>query len=319
MASITQDLRFKQAVIEYSFKHGVTRAATRYKRTRQWIYFWRRRYDGSIHSLEELSRRPHGHPNMHTEAELKLIGNFLSRNPSEGLVVLWVKLKRRGYARSLSSLYRVMQREGYFAERSKKKPKYIPKPYTQMTYPGERIQIDVKYVPQACTQAMGKGMRLYQFTTIDEYSRKRYLEGFSDNSSYSASIFARNAARYFGFKVECIQTDNGQEFTKTFSSRYAKGEELQPTLFQTVLRQMGIRHKQIRPYTPRHNGKVERSHRKDGERFYAGRKFYSLEDYNKQLKRYMNEYNNFPMRPLNWLSPNEYLASFFSKQSVTNV
>lgn len=28
MASITQDLRFKQAVIEYSFKHGVTRAAT---------------------------------------------------------------------------------------------------------------------------------------------------------------------------------------------------------------------------------------------------------------------------------------------------
>lgn len=141
MASITQDLRFKQAVIEYSFKHGVTRAATRYKRTRQWIYFWRRRYDGSIHSLEELSRRPHGHPNMHTEAELKLIGNFLRRNPSEGLVVLWVKLKRRGYARSLSSLYRVMQREGYFAERSKKKPKYIPKPYTQMTYPGERIQV----------------------------------------------------------------------------------------------------------------------------------------------------------------------------------
>ena len=210
MASITQDLRFKQAVIEYSFKHGVTRAATRYKRTRQWIYFWRRRYDGSIHSLEELSRRPHGHPNMHTEAELKLIGNFLRRNPSEGLVVLWVKLKRRGYTRSLSSLYRVMQREGYFAERSKKKPKYIPKPYTQMTYPGERIQIDVKYVPQACTQAMGKGTRLYQFTAIDEYSRKRYLEGFSDNSSYSAAIFARNAVRYFGFTIECIQTDNGQ-------------------------------------------------------------------------------------------------------------
>ena len=29
------------------------------------------------------------------------------------------------------------------------------------------------------------GTRLYQFTAIDEYSRKRYLEGFSDNSSYS--------------------------------------------------------------------------------------------------------------------------------------
>ena len=129
----------------------------------------------------------------------------------------------------------------------------------------------------------------------------------------------QNAVKYFKFPVKCVQTDNGQEFTKAFSSRYTKKTECQPTLFQTVLKQMGIRHKQIRPYTPRHNGKVERSHRKDGERFYAGRKFYSLEDYNKQLKRYMNEYNNFPMRPLNWLSPNEYLASFFSKQSVTNV
>ena len=37
---------------------------------------------------------------------------------------------------------------------------------------------------------------------------------------------------------------------------------------------MGIRHKQIRPYTPRHNGKVERSHRKDNEMFYAKKTFY---------------------------------------------
>ena len=32
--------------------------------------------------------------------------------------------------------------------------------------------------------------------------------------------------------------------------------------------------------------------------FYAKKTFYSLEDYNKQLRRYMNEHNNFPMRPL---------------------
>ena len=30
---------------------------------------------------------------------------------------------------------------------------------------------------------------------------------------------------------------------------------------------LGIRHKLIRPYTPRHNGKVERSHREDQRRF----------------------------------------------------
>ena len=83
-------------------------------------------------------------------------------------------------------------------------------------------------------------------------------------------------------------------------------------LAQKVLMTMGIRHKQIRPYTPRHNGKVERSHRKDNEMFYAKKTFYSPEDYNKRLRRYMNEYNNFPMRPLGWKSPNEFLSSFFS-------
>ena len=33
MKSITQDLKFKQAVINYSFNHGVTNAAIRYNKT----------------------------------------------------------------------------------------------------------------------------------------------------------------------------------------------------------------------------------------------------------------------------------------------
>ena len=37
---------------------------------------------------------------------------------------------------------------------------------------------------------------------------------------------------------------------------------------------LGIRHKLIRPYTPRHNGKVERSHREDQKRFYSCHSFY---------------------------------------------
>ncbi len=74
---------------------------------------------------------------------------------------------------------------------------------------------------------------------------------------------------------------------------------------------MGITHKQIRPYTPGHKGKAERSHRKDQERFYDRRTFYSPEDFKKQLQEYNKEYNDFPMRPLAWKSPNEYLDLFF--------
>ena len=33
MKNITQDLKFKQAVIDYSFNHGATNATLRYKKT----------------------------------------------------------------------------------------------------------------------------------------------------------------------------------------------------------------------------------------------------------------------------------------------
>ena len=76
------------------------------------------------------------------------------------------------------------------------------------------------------------------------------------------------------------------------------------------MEQLGIRHKLIRPYTPRHNGKVERSHRKDNEYFYATHKFYSFEDFQTQLARWNRVYNHFPMRPLNWQSPGQVLSNY---------
>ena len=58
MNKITQDMRFKQAVIEYSLKHRVTKAAIRYKTNRQNIYRWRKKVeggaDGAIAGLETV-------------------------------------------------------------------------------------------------------------------------------------------------------------------------------------------------------------------------------------------------------------------------
>ncbi|WP_370783522.1 integrase core domain-containing protein [Allisonella histaminiformans] len=82
---------------------------------------------------------------------------------------------------------------------------------------------------------------------------------------------------------------------------------------------MGIKHKKIRPFTPRHNGKVERSHRKDNERFHATHCFFSFEDFSRQLKKYnYRDYNCFPMWPLGWKSPKDTLHDFI-KYGVTYV
>ena len=310
MNTITQTMRFRQALIEYSFKYGVTKAAIKYRTNRQYIYRWRKRYDGTLQSLADRSRRPHSHPNQHTPEELKLIADMRRRNPEAGLVVFWVKLMQRGYTRSITGLYRVLRRQGQMAVKPPN-PKYIPKPYEKMCYPGQRVQIDVKHVPTACIVGDAKGQKFYQYTALDEYSRFRYVEAFEEQNSYSSAIFLENMLKAFKFPVECVQTDNGAEFTK----RFCAGKST-PTLFEKTLEKHGIQHKLIRPYTPRHNGKVERSHRKDNEYFYATHKFYSFDDFAKQLKVHNYKYNNFPMRPLDWKSPANYIKAFIDNGEV---
>ena len=305
MSKITQDMRFKQVVIEYSLKHGVTKSAIRYKTSRQNIYRWRKKYDGTLQSLADRSHRPHSHPNQHTEDEIKLIQNMRRRNPHAGLVVFWVKLRQRGYTRSISGLYRVLRRIGGTPIKPPN-PKYVPKPYEQMKYPGQKCQIDVKHVPESCIVGDALGEKFYQYTFIDEYSRFRYLEAFRECSTYSSTQFLLHIVKKFPYAIECVQTDNGPEFT----NRLNNSKKPKPTLFEATLAQLSIRHKTIRPYTPRHNGKVERSHRKDNEEFYAIHKFFSFDDLKKQLAVRQRQYNNFPMRPLNWASPKDFLFSF---------
>ena len=311
MKTVTQTILYRQALIKYSEKYGVTKAAIRYKTNRQYIYRWKKRYDGTLESLEDRSHRPHHHPNEHTADELKLIADMRKRNANSGLVVFWVKLRQRGYTRSVTGLYRVLRRQGQMAVKPPN-PKYIAKPYEQMQYPGQRVQIDVKFVPAACIVGEAKGQNFYQYTAIDEYSRFRYLEALEEHSSYSSAVFLEHLQKRFPFKIECVQTDNGQEFTK----RLGNTENPTPTLFESRLEQYGIRHKLIKPYTPRHNGKVERSHRKDNEYFYATHTFYSFDDFKKQLSVHNRNYNNFPMRPLNWKSPAQYIKAFIQNGEV---
>ena len=113
------------------------------------------------------------------------------RNPSAGLVVFWVKLRQKGYSRSITGLYRILRKSSAMAVKPKN-PKYIPKPYEKMSFPGHGICVSIQ---------------------CNEY-------------------------------------------------------------------------------------------------FYATHSFYSFEDFAKQLKVHNRKYNKFPMRPLNWRSPQEIISAF---------
>ena len=303
---IAQDMAYRQSLMKYAENYGVSRASRKYNKSRSYIYFWKTRWDGTVQSLACPSRRPHSHPNQHTEADLKLIRDMRRRNPKLGMVELWHRLRQRGYTRRPESLFRVMRKLGLFPQ-AEKKPVYKPKPYEQMTYPGQRVPVDVKVVPRRCIA--DQELRLFQYTAIDEFTRLRFLGAYPEQSTYSSADFLKKLVKWYArrkIRVECVQTDNGFAFTNRFSN----SKRDLPALFEQTAALPGTRHKLIRPYTSRHNGKVERSHREDHKRFYSCHKFYSLNGFNKQFTVHNRRSNNFPMRPLHWLSPAEFTVQY---------
>jgi len=312
MNSITQRMKYKQSVVKFSFKFGVRKASIKFNECERTIYRWRKRYDGSVESLADISRKPHHHPKEHTAEEIELIKKYKANNRKTGLVVLWVKLRRAGYSRTVQGLYGVMRRLGIYEKAPSKKKESEPIEWEEITYPGQKVQIDVKYVPRKCMSVdlQRERIRYYQYTAIDEYTRKRIIWHVEEQSTYTSSEFVKKVIRGFPFKIKCIQTDNGFEFTNRLN--WQSFDRNKKTLFEKTLEENGIEHKLIKPHTPKQNGKVERSHRKDQERFYYDKIFYSLEDLRNRAKYWIQEYNNFPMRPLGWLSPNEKLAEYMN-------
>jgi Transposase and inactivated derivatives len=299
MNKVLQKAYFRQRVVkEVLGGRSQAEVARRHKISRMSVYRWMQRYDGSVESLKERSRRPQSHPNAHHKDEYSLIKRVCGANKGLGLVCLHLVLEgRHGYKRSVSGLYRALKRLGIGRKRQRKK-RYKAQPYDTPKIAGERVQIDVKYVPKAC-HAPGL-TQMYQYTAVDECTRLRFRYIFEEKSSLNAAKFLMMAQNYYPFEIRSVQTDNGSEFTNALFG----SDKL--SAFERYCKKTGIAHKRIRVATPRHNGKVERVHRIDQERFYDVRSFYSVEDANTQLKRYQRMDNRFPLIVLGRKSPLQY-------------
>lgn len=306
MTSLASIAHFRQRVLKYAEKHGVTKAADRYRVSRSSIYRWKKRYDGSWKSLLDRSHRPHHHPAEHTQEEYELIKRYWRRNKHDRMI-LWMKIREKGYTRSYKSMCRALKRMQLKIDKKKKRA-YKPKPYAAAEYPGQKIQLDVKFVPSSCVVGNKK---YYQYTAIDEYSRLVYREMYDEHSTYSSQDFIRKVIAYFPFKIELVQTDNGTEWTKALIA-----DNPAPTLFEQELQMSGIAYKRIRIATPRHNGKVERQHRIDDNRFYKNMIMHNLEDGQKQLAHYNRISNMIPKVCLSFLSPNEALAAYIEGKNA---
>lgn len=309
MKIITEEMRFRQRLCEYALKYGVTKAARRYQTNRQFVYRQLEKYDGDVRSLAMRSRKPHRSPNAHTEEELALIQRMLKRNGVYGLAEVYVRCLVKGYTRSFGSMCRQIRNKGY------RKPTIHRKSYTSYNrmdgeYPGHKVQVDIKYVPQECIKFPCYGQQFYQITAIDEYSRKRVLKIVNEKSTFETGKFLRNLEEQMGFPIEIIQVDNGNEFVNDEDRTSKIGR------FQKIAESLGMKIRRTRPYSPWQNGKVERSHREDGKILYRRKVFTSEKELKRQVQKHMDRYNRTAKTCLNFKSPKQVVAEYFSKCNI---
>jgi len=269
------------------------------------LYRWLKRFDGSKESLLDKSHKPlSDHPNKLKADIVKKVLDLHRRNPDQSFIEIWVHLKHDGVELSPSSVLRIFKRNGEYTK-YKPNPKKHDKHYHTPKMVHEKWQVDVKYVPSECKIDSLEG-KFYQYTILDECSRKRILYFTAEHSMYETVQSLKYAYNKIGCFPKEIQTDNGLEFTdKVRRKPGSKAARQYDNCLESFLKKNNIKHHLIRPRTPQHNGKVERSHRIDQDKFYKNLKFYSLDDLRYQGELWNKRYNNLPKFVLGFKTPNE--------------
>ena len=247
------------------------------------------------------STRPKTNPNETPIRIKERIIELRKKNRKCALKLKW-QLEKENITIHKNTVHKIIRNEGLVRKhRTRKlKYKYIKVPLA----PGELVEIDVKYVPETI-----KNKQYYQFTAIDSASRWRYLKIYDDYSNFNSIRFLEELIMVAPFRIRATKTDNGSNFTNRYTGYLKSADPMNPRLhdFDLICQKYNIIHYLIDPGKPAQNGKVERSHREDQEKFYELNKFITVQELERKIKMWNDEYNNLEHCSLNGKTPNEML------------
>ena len=263
-----------------------------------WLAIFR---EHGIDGLENKSRRPKTNPKETPIRTKERIIELRKDKKQCSLKIMW-DLEEENINIHFQTIQKIIKREGLTRKYRMRKPK--PNYVKTQLRKGEMVEIDVKFVPYRID-----GKRYYQFTAIDCESRWRYMQAYEDIDNVSALKFLKRLMIVAHFKIIAVKTDNASIFTNRYLGYLRSRDPMNPRLhaFDILCDKLGIIHYLIDPGKPAQNGKVERSHRTDQEKFYDENEFTSFEDLKRKLRMWNIEYNNTKHCGLNGKTPNQAL------------
>jgi len=235
---------------------------------------WKTRFEHEgVAGLTDRSSAPYARPTT-TAPEVVEVIQTLRRDQHLTARAIRRELALRGHHVSLATVGRWLQRLGISRLRDLDPDGSTNRVVGTITarFPGHMVHIDVKKVGRipdggghrvhgrgstqhrAAQRAKTAGVKagyVFLHSIVDGYSRLAYTEHLPDEKASTTIGFYARARVFFAAhgidRVVTVVTDNGSNYR-------AKD-------FTRVIAATASRHQYIRPYTPRHNGKVERYNR----------------------------------------------------------
>jgi len=289
---------------------SVTAACHHYGIARSEYYYWHSRWLASGKQLTSLYNQPttpksHRH-DVNTEVASLVIQLRLALGYGEAKLAV-ILARDYDVVVSRHGVGNILRRAQLTAPKPRRRR--AQRRLNDYTYaPGEVGQLDVKHWRHAA----------YQYDIVDCATRIKYKRLYPGvNPAYTVD-FLEHAVRFFGpaFAFQCIQTDNGMEFVYDALPQTKPGTL---SAMQRWLQANGIRHGRIPPRSPQLNGRIERSHGVDKDRY---KKLTTNSHSKEELQAFLTEdcldYNFYrPHSMLHMLTPVEYLQSIPGYENAT--
>ena len=167
----------------------------------------------------------------------------------------------------------------YRSKKKKIKRKHNGKHAQNFKEAGEKVQIDTKY-------AFFGEILYYQITAVDLATRMTFRYLYNEKTPDNIIDFIHRMLDYFPFRVHCLQSDNGTEFTyrkHSFDTQHPLDIFCKKNYIKRVYSPVA---------SPWYNGVVESTHNRDQKEFYDFcTQELTLEKANKKLQKYNHFWN----------------------------
>ncbi len=276
---------------------GVREVARTHGVSKTWVSVQLARYrEGGYEALAPRSRRPHSRPNripVDLEDQIVRLRKDLVDAGFDGgaRTIHWHLSQLRTDCPSISTIWRVLSRRGFIDPEPKKRPASSLIRF-EATLPNECWQADVTH----WALRSGRDVEILDF--IDDHSRLIVAAKVLRVTKAADVVDTfKEAAETWGYPASVL-TDNGAIFNG--------GPRKGVTVFEALLKDLGIVTKHSRPYHPQTCGKIERFHQTLKRYLDKQPRARSVPELQRQVDRFVTYYNERrPHRSRDYRTPRQ--------------